>query len=738
MRSAFTRLFATAGLVAGVAAANLTAADVVLNELMAANVAAVPFPNTTEYPDWIELYNRSSQDANLSGMSVTDDPLVPGRYTFPANTTISGNGYLRVWCDYATNLSGLHTGFTLKAGGGMVALYSAGASPVLLDSVTFGPQLDDLSIGRVPDGTGTWQLTQPTSISPNTAQALGSASSLKINEWMAKPSSGSDWFELYNPEALPVALGGLTLTDVLTTPALTTIQSLSFIGSGGFLEFAADEKPADGPTHVNFKLGSTAGSIGLFSPARVAIDTVTYGTQSEGVSQGRLPDGAAKIVSFLTGATPGESNYLPIYSVIINEVLTHSDPPLEDAVELYNSTVNPVDISGWYLSNNKLVPKKYLIPANTVLAPYGFHVFYEHDFNANTNLPTSFTFNSAHGDEINLAGAVNGVLTGYRTSVKFGAAANGVSFGRYTTAAVSDFVALSRRTFGVDNPATVEAFRQGGGASNAAPMVGPIVISQIMYHPPDIIEGTNHIDSTTEEFVELLNITDQTVPLFDPAHTTNTWRLANAVEFVFPAGVSLLPGARLLVVSFDPQTDKTGVEGFRARYGELLDVPLYGPYRTKLSNAGDNLQLMKPDPPQEVPHPDAGYVPRVLVEKVKYSDFFPWPTSPDGGGTSLHRRIPDGYGDDPYNWFAYSPTPGRAATIRINAARLASGSALLSFDAAAAVSYSIQFRSSLFSGAWLKFQSITAATTNRTVEVTDTAPALESARFYRLVTPAVP
>ena len=52
-------------------------------------------------------------------------------------------------------------------------------------------------------------------------------------------------------------------------------------------------------------------------------------------------------------------------NVVINEVLAHTDPPLEDAVELFNPTSQSVDISGWFLSNTGKSLKKFRIPNGT-------------------------------------------------------------------------------------------------------------------------------------------------------------------------------------------------------------------------------------------------------------------------------------------------------------------------------------------------------------------------------------
>ena len=75
----------------------------------------------------------------------------------------------------------------------------------MLDSVCFGLQAADLSLGRLADGS--WGLTWPTFGSANLPVALGRQESLKINEWLASgaPTAPDDFVELYNPESVPVA-----------------------------------------------------------------------------------------------------------------------------------------------------------------------------------------------------------------------------------------------------------------------------------------------------------------------------------------------------------------------------------------------------------------------------------------------------------------------------------------------------------------------------------------------------
>ncbi len=191
-------------------------------------------------------------------------------------------------------------------------------------------------------------------------------------------------------------------------------------------------------------------------------------------------------------------------------------------------------------------------------------------------------------------------------------------------------------------------------ATNAGPLVGPVVVSEIMYHPPDEMVGGVLQDNNRDEYLELHNFSTDAVLLYDPNYPTNTWRLKDAVRFTFPTNVSLPPGGYLLVASFDP-ADTAALESFRTRNDVPTSVPVYGPWDGQLNNAQDSVELTRPDVP---PPPPATVVPYILVEQVKYTDAAPWPGAADGIGPSLHRLTADAFGNDPTNWLAAAPSPG--------------------------------------------------------------------------------
>ncbi len=287
-----------------------------LNEVLANNASLSQSDGSN--PDWVELYNFSGRTVDLSGMGLTDDPAQPHRWSFPGGASIPAYGYYLVFCDPGAAASDNNTGFGLDRSGETVLLFEpADAGGALIDSVQFGLQAPDLPIGRVPDGLGDWTLAQPTPGGANATAATADRLALKINEWMARPATGDDWFELFNPQSGPVNLSGLTLSDNPGNRSEDRLPPLSFMGGGanGFEKFQADGHPGKGANHTGFQLSGNGESIALFDGAGASIDMVQFGPQQTGVSEGRYPDGADERSFFSGSASPGESNYRPAADV---------------------------------------------------------------------------------------------------------------------------------------------------------------------------------------------------------------------------------------------------------------------------------------------------------------------------------------------------------------------------------------------------------------------------------------
>lgn len=630
--------------------ANPLGGALVINEVLASNAGLVEDGRT---PDWVELYNGTTNTVDLADLSLTDDASQPRRFVFPAGVSLPPAGFLRVRCDAGAPAAPDNTGFSLEASSGSLFLLD---SPTRgggeLSAVTYGLQAADLSIGRVPDGSTNWMLNTSTPNASNRAiPVLGDISHLKVNEWLADPPSGEDdWFEIYNPDPLPLALAGLRLTDDLANLVKHTLPPLSFMGFGtnAWLQFVADGNTGKGANHVNFSLRGSGEALGIATPDGKLIDGVTFGLQTPGVTTGRFPDGQTSLVSFPGTASPAQSNWRELSGVAINEVLTHTALPYEDAIEVVNLTDRELDLGGWWLSDDPSFLQKYRLPFPTKVPPFGFAVIYENEFGSpeTAALPMGL---SSGGDEVVLSAVVDGTLTGFRTAVHFGAQSSALSFGRYRTSEGRvEFVTMDRPTFGVSNPVSVDSFRAGKGATNSLPRVGPLVVSELMYHPRESVE----LSQLTGEYVEIQNVGGAVLNLYDPLAAAQGWRIRGGISFDFAANTRLNPGEFLVVVAFDPLVNPATLAEFRARYAVPATVRVVGPFSGKLNNAGDAVTLSRPDLASD------GEENQVVIERIDYGTALPWPTGAAGTGQSLQRRVPVSFGDDPNAWSVGIPNPG--------------------------------------------------------------------------------
>ncbi|HEV2664136.1 MAG TPA: lamin tail domain-containing protein, partial [Blastocatellia bacterium] len=87
-------------------------AQVRINEVLAVNRTA--FSNNSAFPDYVELYNPTTNNINIGAWHLMRDPTQSRQtFRFPVGTIIPAGGYLIVVCDKQTNAPGLHTGYEL-------------------------------------------------------------------------------------------------------------------------------------------------------------------------------------------------------------------------------------------------------------------------------------------------------------------------------------------------------------------------------------------------------------------------------------------------------------------------------------------------------------------------------------------------------------------------------------------------------------------------------------------------
>ena len=350
-----------------------------ISEVLASNVAASP--NGATFPDVIELHNSGAAPVDLTGMTLSDDATVPGKYAFPAGTTIPAGGFLLVYADSDTTAPGLHAGFALDQDGDEVRLYNGGA-PV--DAIVFGPQVADLSISRTGAALDVWALTAPTLGAANGAPvALAAVGGVKINELFTNPDylSGDDFVEIYNPATQPAALGGVTITDdFINYPGRHALPPLSFIGARGYLVLhpKGNDASAGNPTELPFKFSSDSTWAGILGANGTIIDQLDTNALPPDVSRGRSPDGGAALVNFglpTNIPTPGAANVAPPAGILalLNQLrvteLLYKPNNLE-FIELQNIGPAALDLSGVRF----ITGITYTFPAGISLAPGAFIV----------------------------------------------------------------------------------------------------------------------------------------------------------------------------------------------------------------------------------------------------------------------------------------------------------------------------------------------------------------------------
>jgi hypothetical protein len=215
--------------------------------------------------------------------------------------------------------------------------------PQITDYLNYSGLGPNLSYGSFPDGQPFNRVVMynPTAGATNNARSVN----VFINEWMADntsfiadPADGdtNDWFELFNAGSEAVDLGDYYLTDNLSSRTQYRIPNNGryVIPSGGFLLVWADDETGQNSTnradlHASFQLSRAGESIGLFAPDGVSvIDTVTFGAQTNDVSEGRYADGAVSRY-FMTTPTPRAANVLgngqntpPVMTSIDDRVIT--------------------------------------------------------------------------------------------------------------------------------------------------------------------------------------------------------------------------------------------------------------------------------------------------------------------------------------------------------------------------------------------------------------------------------
>jgi len=572
----------------------------------------------------------------------------------------------------------------LRSGANVLAIQGLNTSMTSSD-LLIAVELTATRQSAVTEPTGALQYTSPIPLTEsvhvkarvrqgNTWSALNEAAfavgpvaeSLRISEIMYHPTDpNAEYIELTNVGAETINLNlvrftrgvDLTFSEIELTPqtyALIVKDVTAFEAEYGFgLPVLGSYAGSLSNAGEAIELQDAAGAVIQSFRYRDEWYEITDGDgfsltarDSAGTDPVAWPQKSAWRPSAAVGGSPGfdDSDQVPdLESIVINELLANSAGGVPDWIELHNTGDQAINVGGWFLSDEGDALTKYEIAQGTVIGPHGYLVLSDDQHFGNEDDPgchEPFGL-SRDGETVYLHSGSDGLLTGYSEQVTFGPSDPGGAFGRHATSTgIVDFVLMTAPT---------------PGEANTAPRVGPIVISEIMYHP----EG-----SDDAEYVELLNISGADVTLYDFTREA-PWRFTDdpenpSIELLFPADppVTLMPGERLVLTKDLALLDSV--------YVVRSSVQIFEWGTGSLDNAGEAIQLSRPGQAEE-----GQARPWIAVDRVTYSDgshgaafpggVDPWPLEADGLGLSLVRTEVEAYGNDPNNWSSAMGSPGAAS-----------------------------------------------------------------------------
>ncbi|MBQ9210808.1 MAG: lamin tail domain-containing protein [Clostridia bacterium] len=371
-----------------------------ISEVMPSNRSAVTDENG-EYPDWIEIWNSSDTPMNLKGLGLSDrsDSI---RFLFP-DMTLPADGRILVFASNSNQVDpGLpfHAKFKLSSVGETVYLYDPNA--YLIDSCKYPILGSDESWALTAEGFQAVEYFSPGfENSPEGHQAyresiMVSGSALIINEVMADPMTGlrdeddelSDWVEIYNTTANAVSLENYALSDNEGKPLKWRFpKGASVPGYGYYVVFCSGKDKVEavsGVPHSNFSISAERETIILADSRGHVVDRVMIDNLAEDCSYGRNDQGAMQVFQTATPGLPNnqigfnqmDTNLRAMNSsgVYISEVLASNDSITTypsggntDWIELYNSSSQSVDLSGYGLSDRLTRGRKWQFPQGTII-----------------------------------------------------------------------------------------------------------------------------------------------------------------------------------------------------------------------------------------------------------------------------------------------------------------------------------------------------------------------------------
>lgn len=378
-----------------------------INEIVTKN-NTIAMDDFFEYDDWVEIYNPpGSAITNLAGYYISDNPDSLTKWQIPADdagaTTVLPNNFIILWIDndydnLTTQGPTHNAGFSLSSDGESFLL-TAPDGLTIIDSVTYPVMAPDISWGRSCDGCLQWQYFNNVTFEDNNMEIqandllfINEVQPLNVSTYHDLQGEYDAWFEIYNPNAHQVNLAnyGISIDGASLWTIAGTNPARSVIPANGFALIWCDNDLQDDVNHSPLVLPTAGATIQLIAPDGITItDTYSYPSAVENHSWGRASDGASNSIEF-SAPTPTVTNQLVVVqpaNVVINELLSANQTgitdnlgELEDWFEIYNPTNSPINLSGYYFSDDPEQRNKWVVPStfpdSVTVSPLGWLLFW--------------------------------------------------------------------------------------------------------------------------------------------------------------------------------------------------------------------------------------------------------------------------------------------------------------------------------------------------------------------------
>lgn len=331
---------------------------IALNELTTRNDGLIVDPADGEAEPWFEIFNAGLTPIDIGGMFLTDSMAVPNRYRIPPATVLPALGSLLFWADGEPGQGATHVSFTLSVAGGQIHLIDRDGSTAV-DAVDYPSLLTGDSLGRFPDYSGQWlQMRQPTPGQPN--------------QLLPPTISNTAQTPLY-----PRAGEAVTVTATINDDGMVSSASVIYGTDQPATAVAMFDDGAHGDGEAN------DGRYGAQIPALPNGANVRYYlSASDDYGRTMLDPAAAPVLTYKYRV-----GYQPP-PVVISEFMAANTTTVQDPdepgeypdwIELTNTGMEAIDLSGYYLTDDLRKPRRFRIGAGLSIPGGNSVVFWADD-----------------------------------------------------------------------------------------------------------------------------------------------------------------------------------------------------------------------------------------------------------------------------------------------------------------------------------------------------------------------